>query len=625
MVSKRTTTLSPLLDKLSLCCDPTRIRLFYKLKNSFYNAVNHLPENENIIRTIWKRAFVIMMFAFKSKRMRNLILSTHASHRGNKWASLLEKLASNDLTNANEVSFFLFHTLLNETLSNQNVFKPFWTPAYKELSANLFSPIVSTTEILQHKNAQQFITTVEMKPPSNTNCFNLTSSVLADKWEKEVIPTEQLKSIKIQLKPNAPQKKILNEWIDTSRYVYNKAVEEIYKNKHKAHFESLRDKLVTANTKKYDERYVGIRTTIRDLQTQRKHQVGLRNDDNLLIIQSELDRIDRAIKEERKKIISLPAQKNQGVREWELQTPKEVRAGAVDDVCKAIKTGFSNLKNGNIRHFRLKFKKQTEPDKCMLVPKNYVTNIAGDIQIAPLFFKEHSKFHMGKRTKKKHGGIEINYDTRIVRQKKTYWIIIPVPQSKSEKRKPDSYCGIDPGVRTFMTVFGDKGVTEYKHRAEALRELDRKIRSLQYSRIGRKNRIRKKKIEKVEYRKANLVNELHWKTINNLTKNNNFIFYGNINSHSIVKNGKNPILNRDVNNLKFYQFKTRLLFKAQERGCKVHLVHEAYTSKTCSFCGCLTNVGDSKIYTCRECKQVVDRDINASKNILMKGILTSVS
>jgi putative transposase len=53
-------------------------------------------------------------------------------------------------------------------------------------------------------------------------------------------------------------------------------------------------------------------------------------------------------------------------------------------------------------------------------------------------------------------------------------------------------------------------------------------------------------------------------------------------------------------------------------------VHEAYTSKTCSFCGCLTNVGDSKIYTCQECKQVVDRDINASKNILMKGILTSI-
>jgi IS605 OrfB family transposase len=369
---------------------------------------------------------------------------------------------------------------------------------------------------------------------------------------------------------------------------------------------------------------VGIRTTIRDLQTQRKHQVGLRNDDNLIIIQEEIDRIDNAIKEERKKITALPAQKNQGVREWELLTPKEVRAGAVDDVCKAMKTGFSNLKNGNIRHFRLNFKKQTEPDKCMLVPKSFVTNFAGSFQIAPMFFKEHSKFHIGKRTKKKHGGIEINYDTRIVRQKKTYWIVIPVPQSKSEKRKPVNYCGVDPGVRTFMTTFGNNGVSEYKHRAEALRELDRKIRRLQYSRVGRKNRIRKKRIEKVEYRKANMVNELHWKTINNLTKKNDFIFYGNINSHSIVKNGKNHILNQDVNNLKFYQFKMRLLFKAQERGCKVHLVHEAYTSKTCSFCGCLTNVGDSKIYTCRECKQVVDRDINASKNILMKGIITSV-
>jgi hypothetical protein len=32
----------------------------------------------------------------------------------------------------------------------------------------------------------------------------------------------------------------------------------------------------------------------------------------------------------------------------------------------------------------------------------------------------------------------------------------------------------------------------------------------------------------LETRKSNLVDELHWKTINHITKNNDFIFYGNI-------------------------------------------------------------------------------------------------
>ena len=312
-----------------------------------------------------------------------------------------------------------------------------------------------------------------------------------------------------------------------------------------------------------------------------------------------------------------------GIREWELQTPKEVRAGAVDDVCKAMKTGFSNLKNGNIRHFRLKFKKQTEPNKCILVPKNFVNNIDGSIQLAPQFFKEQCMFKMGGRTKKKHREIQINNDTRIVRQRKEYWIIIPVPVVIQKKKPPNSYCGIDPGVRTYMTAFGNNGFTEYKHRNEVLKSLDTKIKLLKDNRITRNSRIRKERITRLESRKENLVNELHWKTINHIVANNDFIFYGNINSHNIVKNGKNRTLNRDINNLKFYKFKERLLYKAQEHGCKVHLVNEAYTSKTCSFCGCITEVGSSKIYTCRECKQVIDRDVNSGKNILMKGIITN--
>jgi len=410
---------------------------------------------------------------------------------------------------------------------------------------------------------------------------------------------------------------ILNEWMNTSNYVYNKTVEEIYKKKHPVKFELLRDKLVTANTKKYNSEYTVSTNEIKRLYVLR-NKLKENRDTNSLINQ-----IDENIANERKKQKCLPVEKNMGIREWELQTPKEVRAGAVDDVCKAMKTGFSNLKNGTIRHFRLKFKKRTEHNKCMLVPKNIVKNTNGIIQLAPQFFKENSNFKMGTRTKKKHGNIQINNDTRIIRQRKEYWIIIPVPVAIQNKKPPNSYCGIDPGVRTFMTSFGNNAFTEYKHRNDVLKKLDTKIKRLKDSRIKRICRVRKERITRCESRKDNLVNELHWKTINHIVRNNDFIFYGNINSHNIVRNGKNRTLNRDINNLKLYKFKERLLYKAQEHGCKVYLVNEAHTSKTCSFCGCITEVGSSKIYTCGNCKRVIDRDVNSGKNILMKGIITN--
>ena len=73
--------------------------------------------------------------------------------------------------------------------------------------------------------------------------------------------------------------------------------------------------------------------------------------------------------------------------------------------------------------------------------------------------------------------------------------------------------------------------------------------------------------------------------------------------------------------MKFYQFKLRLQYKAALQGKKIVLVKENYTTKTCSFCGTRNDPGCSKIYKCSKCKREVGRDVNAAKNILMKGMI----
>jgi transposase len=110
-----------------------------------------------------------------------------------------------------------------------------------------------------------------------------------------------------------------------------------------------------------------------------------------------------------------------------------------------------------------------------------------------------------------------------------------------------------------MTLFNNDKIVEYKHNHDLIKLLNKRIDELK-KRRRRKNK--RNLLNKIEKKKKNLVDEIHWKTINDITSFNDVIFYGNINSHNIVKNSNNIYLNRDINDLKFYLFKERLIFKS---------------------------------------------------------------
>ena len=344
----------------------------------------------------------------------------------------------------------------------------------------------------------------------------------------------------------------------------------------------------------------------------------------LKIIDLKLKLVESFIVDFKNKKKRLPIEKNNTIQEWELKTPKDIRAGAVDDVCKAHKTGFSNLKAGNIKFFDIKYRKNNKATKSCLIPKNMVKNNDGMLQLAPLFFKQHNttgNFKMGKKTIKKHNKLEITNDCRLLKQYNIYYLSVPISVTIEPRKQPVNYCGIDPGVRTFMTTFGNNGCFEYDYDIEKLTAVDTKIMNLLKSdKIIQ--RVRKQKLVNLQRKKEFLVDELHWKTITHLLKRNDFLFYGDIKSHNIVKNAKNKTHNKDMNNLKFFKFKQRLLLKAKIKGKQIFEIKEPYTTKTCSFCGCLKNPEKSKIYECQSCNRKIGRDVNASKNMLLKGIMT---
>lgn len=613
-MTKRTKNTS-LLKKLHDLLGYMQIRFVGLLMNKRFHAIKHLPDKEDLINTIWRRCVIVFLI---NRNHPEQILSTLELVPKNKWTIFLDKLSISDPLTINLLHIQLFQILVQELISNEKDFRPFWTPAYKELSEklllpteidfpdlglNLLNPLLKRQEDQLEYSMKKF--TRAQNRSLQKISYQLSTSTVVDKWVEENTQNHKLKNLKIQIYPTQNQRQIINKWIKTSHYVYNKTVSAI-RNGDSKNFMKLRDKLVTNETRKGDPNYEILTNRIKELNK----QLSITNEgDELLKLESELELAKRD-----KKNIKL--EKNILVCNWELDTPKEVRAGAVNDVIKAFNTGFSNLKNGNIKHFRLSFKKTKYSSKSCVLPKSFITNTDGEIRIAPTFFREEPLFIMGKKSKRKHKDIKIDNDCRIIYKRNKYWLCIPQIVNSKGHPKYETYCGVDPGVRKFLTSFERDGVTEYNTPQRTINKLNRKIDKLNSIRTRKKNK------NKIEERKENIINELHWKTINDILMRNDVVFFGDIKSHDIVK-GNNKFLNRNMNDLKFYKFKQRLMYKGDILGNKIFYVNEQFTTKTCSSCGNLNEVGKKEIYRCEKvsCKRVLLRDISAAKNILMKGIM----
>jgi putative transposase len=75
-----------------------------------------------------------------------------------------------------------------------------------------------------------------------------------------------------------------------------------------------------------------------------------------------------------------------------------------------------------------------------------------------------------------------------------------------------------------------------------------------------------------------------------------------------------------LNMLSHYKFRQHLINKSNEYGCKVIIVTEEYTSKACTRCGIKSDKYKKRRKKCESCGYKIDRDINGSRNILIKNL-----
>jgi putative transposase len=304
------------------------------------------------------------------------------------------------------------------------------------------------------------------------------------------------------------------------------------------------------------------------------------------------------------------------INTWEIETPKEIRATSVKDVVNAYKTSFGNLKNGNIDKFDISFKSKRKKNDSIGIQNSSANIKDGVLKIYPLTLGKDG-VRLGKRNKKKFKNLKIDHDCRLQFDGCYYYLCIPVPAKKFEKDDGNNILSLDPGVRTFMTGYDPSGkIIEYNLQKDKISRITNTIDFLNKKKSNKLKR--RKKTRKL----INIIDDLHWRTINDLTQNYNIILLPEFESQEMVKRSSNKKMNRGMNILSHFKFKTRLKYKINcFKNTKLYNVTEEYTSKTCTKCGNIKNdLGSSKVYNCVECLLKIDRDINGARNILIKNL-----
>ena len=592
-------------------------------------AIKHLPEQEELIFKVFKQCVLLLPVLKRSTLFRNKISCMLGCQPKSKWTTFLDKLRTCE--DPTTLTMYLLKTLGQALISKEKACQPYWKPVYKETSVKLLLPTETDSVALDMNSwtpwsqrqvvKSPFLTVRQTKQVSKslpTTCLPSYMSSLVSKWENEATANKSKapkKTVVIRIYPNSRQKKLLDEYIDTSRYVYNRTLETI-KDGHKVNWQHLRDMLVTSNTKKGFDEYKVLADEIKQLQCiVRKTKC----DEEKAELQQQV-KLKR--QELRTRMKEYDYVSNPMIKDFELKTPKDIRCSAVKQVCDAYKSGFTNLQRGHIKFFDLKYRKKTNKKQTIeMTPKN-ISMIKGVVTILPETFKQDKHLKISRRNVKKHKNLVIKNNVDLVRKNGFYHLyILEDVVCASKVEVANSVTGIDLGLRTFATactVNADNTVTitEYEHRRTLLRKLNNKVDAMKAANQSH----RKKQYTKIERRKTNIVDAFHWDFINDVLNKSDIVFLGDIKSHDIVKGSKNPYVNREFNDIKFFVLKQRMAYKAKCRGKLLALVPEQYTTKCCSCCGHINTIGDSKEFHCTQCHFDTGRDINASKNILLKGI-----
>ncbi len=261
------------------------------------------------------------------------------------------------------------------------------------------------------------------------------------------------------------------------------------------------------------------------------------------------------------------AKNNPKIQSWELETPKDIRANAIRDLFKNRNSAISNLKNGNISKFKLGYcRKKDTPS--IEIPKSAIKMKSGGVFIYSSKKYLPSKIKISKKDKY---NFKIEHDCRLQIHNGNWYLVVPIKTKVEETNNKRSWCSLDPGVRTFQTIYSEEMVLQFKIRKEKVKKLQEKIdlfRSLRSKKLIKSSRLRNRE-RKSRMNIDNLIDDLHHKTIRFLTDSYDHIIIPSFESQEMSRKCRVKTRNRDLLQLKHFLFRQRLSHKCKLRQCSL--------------------------------------------------------
>ena len=409
-----------------------------------------------------------------------------------------------------------------------------------------------------------------------------------------------LRTFKVRFYPTFRQIEKLNTYFGCARFTYNACIER----KETGNFQTLRNKYVT---------------------NKEKNDISKDSNDSFL-----------------KKFHFLK------------ETPKEIRAYAVKEYAtnktnaeKQYKkklnseewkrVNIKNYKQKNIKNPELTFKRKKD-EQSITINKNSVCIKERKIVIYPTLFGKTplDLIKRSNRDKRLNNILDnvLYHDIKIIRTNTNKYYIcmtddIIKKDFKSDLTKDIKICAIDPGVRTFATVYSENEILELGSNMNdklgiLINERKNKFNEYKISIKHKKTNLNNYTNARQEYRLINekiknKINDFHYKMITKLM-DYSIIFIPKLNVNRLLI-GDLTVKTKQMLKIESHSLMLkRLKDKSEEKGTKIEVITEFMTTKTCSNCFEINDPKKEKIYNCIYCGFVQDRDINASKNIYLQQI-----
>ena len=299
--------------------------------------------------------------------------------------------------------------------------------------------------------------------------------------------------------------------------------------------------------------------------------------------------------------------------------PYQIKKIAIKDCSTSFKNGCKKAKETG-EGFKLSYRTRKNPKQSCYIPKSALSDEG-------IYHTLTGRLKMKERHLLEKGW----QDLRLVCEYGRWYLSVPVVIAEvAENQSCPDVVALDPGIRAFMTYFSEDGKVgkiaegSFKKILKIHYKIECLISKKDLEKCKEKKRRIYRKIGRLRLRLHDLIDELHWKTINFLTSNFAVILLPTFETREMVCKKTRKIKKfvvKVMQSYRFFEFAERLQTKCREKGIVLIRCNESYTSKTNSFDGSIMNIGSKSSFKYKGI--TVDRDINGARNIMLRAMRDS--